>query len=81
MHGGKDESCIGNLALNVSWTVIPIYAQSVDRVVLIVIGVKELHDSCQVVRFARWLAYEIHMVCSVLEKDRGFTKGDILTES
>jgi len=57
MHRGKDQSSVGNLALNVSRTIVPIDAESINRVVWVVTGVQKFHNSGQVVRLARRFAY------------------------
>lgn len=62
MHGGEDESHIGDGALNVAWAVIPIDPQRFDRAGGFCFGGKKLHDARQIIRLPGRFTDEINMV-------------------
>ncbi len=67
MHGSEDLSSIVHLASNVLRAIVPINPQRVDRLIVVIVRVKELHDSSQIIGLPRRLADKIYMVCSIVK--------------
>src|SRR3954453_245992 len=63
MHRGKNKARVLHLAPDVLGPVVPIDAQRVDRIRIVVLDVQELHDASEIVRLARWLTDQINVIC------------------
>ncbi len=69
MHGRKNHPCIIHLTLNVPRTIIPVDPHSVHRQVVIIVGVQELHNSTQIIRFTWWLAYQVRVIYTYVSNE------------
>lgn len=66
VHRCKEDTRVGDLALNVLGSVVPVDSNRVDRLGGIIVCMQELHDAGKVVWFARGLADEVDVVCEIL---------------
>lgn len=62
MHGGKDQTRVGDLALDVTWAIIPVHPQCLDRAGGRIFGGQKFHDPCQIVRFPRRFTDQVDVV-------------------
>ena len=62
MHGGENQPRVGHLALDVTWPVIPVDTQRLDRARGAVLGGQELHDPRQVIWLTRRFTNEVYVV-------------------
>ena len=71
MHRSEYDSGVVDFSLNVSGPIIPVHFQVLDGqgvigvVALAVFRVEKLHDSCQIVWFARRFAYQVNVICPI----------------
>lgn len=62
VHGGENNPCIVDFALDISGPIVPINSERIDWQAMVILRMKKFHDSGQIIRLTGRLANEIHMV-------------------
>ncbi len=62
VHRSEDLASIIHFATNVLRSIIPVESQSINRLSVVIVHVKEFHDAAEVIRFAWRLTDKIHVI-------------------
>jgi hypothetical protein len=62
VHGSEDNASVGDLALDVPGSVVPVNTDRLDWEVLLIVDVDKFHNASKIVGLARWFAHEIDMI-------------------